>query len=165
MEVSRLMLLLYDYLFPAMWISYFVYWWAMATNVKAAERTESGPSRLVRTVSLLCAYALLWLPTVPLPLLNNRFLPRGVWCFWTGAAVTTTGLLFSIWGRRHLGTNWSQAVTVKQITNSLPLAPTPWLAIPSIPAFCWVFLAPPWPAANGAACSPSPWFSPHSGTN
>ncbi|HXC97510.1 MAG TPA: isoprenylcysteine carboxylmethyltransferase family protein [Edaphobacter sp.] len=32
----------------------------------------------------------------------------------TGAVVTVVGLLFAVWARRHLGSNWSQAVTVKQ---------------------------------------------------
>jgi len=108
------MTLIYNYLFPAMWISYFAYWWAMATKVKVTERSESAPSRLVRMVSILGAIALLWLPSVPLPLLSQRFLPRGVWCFWIGAAITAGGLLFSVWARRHLGANWSQAVTLKQ---------------------------------------------------
>ncbi len=108
------MSLLYNYLFPAMWISYFTYWWAMSRNVKVTERSESAPSRLIRMVAIVGAFALLWLPAVPLPLLNRRFLPLSDWCFWTGAAITAGGLLFSVWGRRHLGANWSQAVTVKQ---------------------------------------------------
>ncbi len=106
--------LIYSYLFPTMWISYFTYWWAMSRNVKATERSESGPSRVMRMVAILGAIALLWLPSVPLPLLNQRFLPPGAWCFWIGAAITAGGLLFSVWARRHLGANWSQAVTLKQ---------------------------------------------------
>ncbi len=106
--------LVYKYLFPAMWIGYFAYWGAMATKVKVTERRESLASRLVRLVSIVCAIAILWLPTVPLPLLNERLLPVGISCFWSGAAVTATGLLFSVWARRHLGTNWSQSVTVKE---------------------------------------------------
>jgi protein-S-isoprenylcysteine O-methyltransferase Ste14 len=58
--------------------------------------------------------ALLWIPNVPLPVLGERFLPRGAWWFWIGAATTAGGLLFSVWARRHLGANWSQAVTVKE---------------------------------------------------
>jgi protein-S-isoprenylcysteine O-methyltransferase Ste14 len=108
------MRLIYDYLFPAMWLSYIAYWWAMSTNVKETERSESVTSRLARLVSIVCAVALLWLPSVPFALLNARFLPLGAWCFWSGAVLTATGLLFSVWGRRHLGKNWSQAVTVKQ---------------------------------------------------
>ncbi len=108
------MQLIHDYLFPAMWLSYIVYWSAMSTKVKAAERREPAPSRLLRLVAMICAAALLLRPHIPLPFLEKRFLPRGAWCFWTGAAVTAAGLLFSVWARRHLGSNWSQAVTLKE---------------------------------------------------
>jgi protein-S-isoprenylcysteine O-methyltransferase Ste14 len=104
----------HSYLFPAMWISYLAYWQAMSRNVKAAERSESAPSRLARLVSMVCAASLLSLPSVPLPWVNQRFLPSGDLYFWSGAAITTGGLLFSVWGRRHLGKNWSQEVTVKE---------------------------------------------------
>jgi protein-S-isoprenylcysteine O-methyltransferase Ste14 len=43
-----------------------------------------------------------------------QVLPAGNWTFFVGAAVTALGLLFSVWGRIHLGRNWSQAVTVKE---------------------------------------------------
>jgi protein-S-isoprenylcysteine O-methyltransferase Ste14 len=108
------MSLIHRYLFPAMWVGYLAYWWAMSTDVKVTERSESGRSRLIRLVSIVCAAALLSLPSIPLPFLNGRFLPVGAWCFWGGAAVTAGGLLFSVWARRHLGNNWSQAVTVKE---------------------------------------------------
>jgi protein-S-isoprenylcysteine O-methyltransferase Ste14 len=106
--------LIYNYLFPAMWLSYIAYWWAMSTNVKVTERSESVPSRLARLSALILAATLLSLPSVPLPLLNERFLPPGELCFWSGAAITASGLLFSVWGRRHLGSNWSQEVTLKK---------------------------------------------------
>ena len=109
-----LMSLLYSYLFPAMWAGYSVYWWAMSRDVKETEREEPASSRITRLVLIICAFALLWLPRVPLSLLNERFLPLGIWCFWSGAAITAGGLLFSVWARRHLGKNWSQAVTLKE---------------------------------------------------
>jgi protein-S-isoprenylcysteine O-methyltransferase Ste14 len=31
-----------------------------------------------------------------------------------GAAVTIAGLLFAVWAREHLGSNWSRSVTIKQ---------------------------------------------------
>ena len=108
------MRLIQTYLFAAMWLAYMGYWWAMSTNVKATERSESAASRLARLVSMVCAVALLSLPSVPLPLFNRRFLPLSPSCFWIGAAITAAGLLFSVWGRRHLGKNWSQAVTLKE---------------------------------------------------
>lgn len=97
-----------------MWIGYFAYWGAMSKNVKQTERRESAGSRLVRMVAILGAFALLWASSIPLAWLNQRFLPAGVWCFWTGAAITAGGLLFSVWARRHLGANWSQSVTLKE---------------------------------------------------
>jgi len=106
--------LIYDYLFPAMWFSFLAYWWAISRNVKETERREPAPSRTARLVLIVGAAALLWLPSFPLPLLNERFLPRGSWCFWSGAAVTAFGLLFAVWARHHLGKNWSQAVTLKE---------------------------------------------------
>jgi len=105
---------IYTYLFPAMWLCYVCYWGAMSGDVKAAERVEPASSRLMRLALLACAVALLWLPSIPLPLLNTRFLPQGALAFWIGAAITACGLLFSVWARRHLGKNWSQAVTLKE---------------------------------------------------
>ncbi len=61
------MSLIYNCLFPAMWISYFTYWLAISRNVKATERSESGPSRLVRMVAILGAIAFLWPPAFPSP--------------------------------------------------------------------------------------------------
>jgi len=98
-----------------MWVSFLAYWRAVATNVKTTERLEAALSRLTRIVLILCAIALLWLPIVPLPtLLSLRVLPLGAVWFWSGAAVTTGGLLVAVCARRHLGRNWSQAVTVKE---------------------------------------------------
>ena len=108
------MSLVYNYLFPAMWLCFLAYWWAISRNVKETERQESAPSRLARLVLIFGAAALLWLPSVPPPLLDKRFLPDGAWSFWTGAAITAGGLLFAVWARRHLGKNWSQAVTLKE---------------------------------------------------
>jgi protein-S-isoprenylcysteine O-methyltransferase Ste14 len=108
------MFLVYRYLFAAMWIGYFGYWQVKAANSKASERTEPTESRLTRLILVICSFVLLGFPSVPIPYLNRRFLPRTLWCFWVGAALTAAGLLFAIWARRHLGTNWSREVTVKQ---------------------------------------------------
>ena len=76
---------IYDYFFPAMWLSFMDYWRVMSENVKVSERRESLLSRLVRLVLMVLAIALLCLPRVPIPLLNERFLAQGAWTFWSGA--------------------------------------------------------------------------------
>ncbi len=115
------MRLLYEYLFPAMWLAYILYWRFMARDVKSTERLESSSSRWTRLVLFLCGAVLLALPHVRPAFLNQRFLPSGLWMFWLGTAMSASGFLFSIWARRHLGKNWSQAVTLKKdhelITN------------------------------------------------
>ena len=108
------MLLAYRHLFPAMWLIWAAYWWAMSRNVKATVRHESVRSRLLHIVPLALAVGLLWLPNAPIPLLEARILPRVAWTFWTGAAVTLAGLLFSVSARAYLGRNWSGTVTLKQ---------------------------------------------------
>jgi protein-S-isoprenylcysteine O-methyltransferase Ste14 len=50
-----------------------------------------------------------------------KFLPQSKLSFWIGTIITAGGLCFSVWARRYLGKNWSQAVTIKKdhklITN------------------------------------------------
>ena len=108
------MTLFYAYLFPAMWIAFVLYWTAMAKDLKPITRSEPRGSRLVRLILMIAAISLLWMHHGPIPILNCRFLPFAEWTFWTGAAVTAAGLIFSVWARRHLGSNWSREVTVKQ---------------------------------------------------
>ncbi len=86
----------------------------MSSNVKASARREPLGSRLLHVVPLAVAALLLWVPSVPLPWLNIRFIPWAEWGFWVGAALAAAGLLFTVWARRHLGRNWSGIVTVKQ---------------------------------------------------
>jgi len=104
---------IYENLFLATWISYFTYWWLMARDVKSSIRTESSLSRLIRLISIILALLLLWISKFPIPLLNIRFLPHSYLFFWIGFIVTLGGLLFSVWARKYLGKNWSQAVTIK----------------------------------------------------
>jgi protein-S-isoprenylcysteine O-methyltransferase Ste14 len=112
-DEKTIMLLVHRCIFLAMWVGYFAYWQVVSKNVKATERREPRASGLAR-LTLIIVSILLWLGWVPVPLLNRRFLPESEWSFWAGAAITAGGLLFSVWARRHLGTNWSRAVTVKK---------------------------------------------------
>jgi protein-S-isoprenylcysteine O-methyltransferase Ste14 len=103
-----------SYLFPAMWLSWMVYWWVSSRNVKATARHESMVSRLLHIVPLLLAAFLLWANHVPIPILKVRFTPLAAWPFWVGAALTAAGLVFTVWARLHLGRNWSGTVTIKE---------------------------------------------------
>ena len=102
------------YLFPAMWFAYIVYWRVMATNVKSDERSEPAGSRLQRLLLMVVAVVLLFVPAVKLGALDRHFVSSSSQWFSIGAAVTASGLLFSIWARAYLGRNWSREVTIKK---------------------------------------------------
>lgn len=105
----------YRYLFPAMWLGWAAYWWARSANMKATVRREPVYSRLLHIGPLALAMALTWAPGIPwIPALQTRLLPRGPTAFFTGAAITLAGLLFTVWARRYLGRNWSGTVTLKK---------------------------------------------------
>jgi protein-S-isoprenylcysteine O-methyltransferase Ste14 len=104
----------YRYLFPAMWLSWAVYWWISSRNVKHAVRRESAASRLAHIGPLVLAGILLSIPDLPVRFLGDRFLPPTTWVFSVAAALTAGGLLFTVWARRCLGANWSATVTIKE---------------------------------------------------
>ena len=108
------MVIIHTWLFPLMWLGYLAYWWATSTDVRATDQKELAGSRIMRLAAILGAIALLWLPAVPIPILRDRCLPPSEYWFWIGAGITATGFAFGIWARHHLGSNWSQAVTIKQ---------------------------------------------------
>ena len=108
------MMLFYESFFPVVWVAFLLYWRIKAGDTKATERLEPAASRMVRSLAFLAAIALLMLNHLPGAWLYRSILPPGLWAFWIGATVTVGGLLFAIWARNHLGTNWSQSVTIKQ---------------------------------------------------
>ena len=105
---------LYKALFPVVWIVFFVYWQIRAANTKTTQRLEPAASRILRLFIFLIAMVLLLPIHIPLPWLYLPLWPVGLWPFWLGAAVTIAGLLFAVWAREHLGSNWSRSVTIKQ---------------------------------------------------
>lgn len=104
----------YRYLIPGMWACWWVYWWVSSRTAKATARNESLSSRLTYLLPLVASIYLLVARDVPIEILNARFVPRTGWTFGVGSSLTGLGLLFTVWARRHIGTNWSATVTIKQ---------------------------------------------------
>ena len=102
------------YLFTGLWFCWAAYWLVTAFGTKTTVRHESLWSRVTHIGPLFVAFLLLSLPRVPIPPLEQRFLPGSAGWFWLGAAVTAAGLLFTVWARVHLGRNWSGTVTIKE---------------------------------------------------
>lgn len=108
------MLWFYESFFPVVWIVFLVYWRIRAVGTKTAQRTEPAGASIMRALTFLIVIVLLSIPRIPLPWLYRQLWPSGIWCFGIGAAITVGGLLFAVWARQHLGSNWSSEVTIKR---------------------------------------------------
>ena len=108
------MLWFFKSFFPAVWIVFLLYWQIRAVGSKTTQRIEPAGSRIVRALALLIVIVLLSTPRIPLPWLYRQLWPSDIWSFSIGAALTVVGLLLAVWARKHLASNWSSAVTIKQ---------------------------------------------------
>ncbi len=108
------MLWFYESFFPVVWIAFIVYWRIKAAGTKTAQRREADAAGIVRALAFVLVIVLLSTTRIPLPWLYRQVWPSGLWAFWIGAAITLGGLLFAVWARHHLASNWSSAVTIKQ---------------------------------------------------
>ena len=103
----------YTVAFALLWGSWALYWWASSRGVKTNVWRESVPSRLLHIVPLVIAGLLLAIQPWPGPGLDQRFVPFSTAIFWAGWLISASGLLFTVWARRHFGRNWSGTVTLK----------------------------------------------------
>jgi protein-S-isoprenylcysteine O-methyltransferase Ste14 len=104
----------YRIVFPATWLSCAIYWFALSRNVKSTMRREPWTSRFMHIMPLAIAVCLLGIRDLPIAVLSERVLPLAPWPFWVGVALGAGGLLFTVWARLHLGTNWSGTVTIEK---------------------------------------------------
>jgi protein-S-isoprenylcysteine O-methyltransferase Ste14 len=98
---------LYRHFLQAMWLSWAAYWWVSSRNVKRTARRESLPSRLSHIAPLALASLLFSLPNSLAPFFSVRFSPSATWPFKVAVVLTAAGLLFAVWARQYLGSNWS----------------------------------------------------------
>jgi protein-S-isoprenylcysteine O-methyltransferase Ste14 len=104
----------YESFFPVLWIAFLIYWQIKAVGAKTTRRLEPTASRVLRALTFVIAIGLFSITGIPLHWLYLQPWPAGLWPFWLGASVMVAGLLFAVWAREHLGSNWSSPVTIKQ---------------------------------------------------
>ena len=117
-------------LIPAMWIAWCLYWIISARNAKRTVRRESLASRASHVLPLVVGILLVALPHVPSPLFATRILPRTLATYGIGVALVFLGLAFAVWARRHIGSNWSGTVTVKEDHVLICTGPYAWVRHP-----------------------------------
>ncbi len=127
----------------------------MTSSPRCAPRIAGLPAAAHRLLAL--AIGLLWRPNAPIPLLDARILPRTAWSFWTGAAVTLAGLLFSAAARAYLGRNWSGTVTLKQDHELVTRGPYRFVRHPIYTGLLLAFLGPARTRGPSVASPRSRW--------
>jgi protein-S-isoprenylcysteine O-methyltransferase Ste14 len=106
------------------WAVWLAYWMKASSWAKKTVKREDRLSRTIQSIPLIVGCALVVWP--------DRL--AGAWSLadahfdsqqWSGLAIIVAGLGFSVWGRRHLGPNWSVSVTLKadhELVRSGPYA-------------------------------------------
>lgn len=94
----------------AAWIGFSIYWSLAAKNSAEAKFSESAQSRRVHVVLCNIGQILLFLP---IPGLNQSFLPAANLWPVAGLIVLAASIALAVWARRHLGGNWSARVELK----------------------------------------------------
>jgi protein-S-isoprenylcysteine O-methyltransferase Ste14 len=92
----------------ALWVAFIIYWSAAARTAAPTKSAESRESRRLHTLMLNGAILLLF---IPVPGLRGRVLPLLPLIVAAGLALQAGAILLAVWARRHLGRNWSGAIT------------------------------------------------------
>ncbi len=106
------------------WAVWLAYWMKASSGAKKTVKREDRLSRTLQSIPLIAGCALVVLPDRIdglWSMANTHFDPLQ----WIGIVIVVAGLAFSVWGRRHLGPNWSVSVTLKadhELVRSGPYA-------------------------------------------
>ena len=120
----------YPSIVAVLWIVWLSYWAVAGRRVKQAQWREPLQLQLLHQGPLVVAGALLATSHLWPPSFNARFLPAGQIEGAVGVVLVVLGLGFAVWARRHLGTNWSSAVELKDRHMLIRSGPYAWVRHP-----------------------------------
>lgn len=123
--VEQLVIKLGVWPFVCVWLAWLTYWGVSARSAKRNDDIESGASRLQHWLPAVLGIAVVLATEPPDGLLTPSLWPFGVASYVASFVLTSLGLLFTVWARVHLGTNWSATVARKidqQLVRSGPYA-------------------------------------------
>lgn len=103
-----------------LWILFSIYWSIAARDKAPTKTSESVGSRRLHLILVNVALLVLILPV---PGLRLRFLHGNRWLVVAGLVIQAAFILFAVWARRSLGSNWSGEVriaTEHQLVRSGP---------------------------------------------
>lgn len=93
-----------------LWIVFIGYWSAAARHSAQTKTSESRQSRSLHQALMNGSLLLLF---IRLPWLGRRVLPEESSIIAAGITLHVASFLLAVWARKHLGRNWSGAITAK----------------------------------------------------
>jgi protein-S-isoprenylcysteine O-methyltransferase Ste14 len=112
------------------WAIWAVWWLAMAFFSKATKRRESPAQRIEHLVPALLGFALVFREGFGGAWLSRVVIPENAMLFLICVVITVLGLLFAVWARLTLGSNWSGTVTIKAGHQLIRRGPYRWIRHP-----------------------------------
>jgi len=123
----RLLMPLIIAAFLCLWLFWIVYWTASAGGNKRTLHQINPIWRALAIVFVVLVYAAIRHDPA---YFNRRLLDQDLIRDVIGLVLTALGLLFSIWARRTLGTNWSANPTIKEGHELIQSGPYRWIRHP-----------------------------------
>ena len=90
-----------------------VYWIAISRSVNKTASSESALFRASHLIPLALGFILTFMPHL-IGLNRHYYIEDNSFIEISGTVLTLIGLLFAVWGRRHLGKYWSGIITLKE---------------------------------------------------
>jgi len=95
------------------WATWLIVWLAMAFFSKTTKRRESPRQRLEHVIPAVLGFLLIFREGFGSPWLTRTIFLDNPALMLVCVGVTILGLLFAVWARLALGSNWSGTVTIK----------------------------------------------------
>jgi protein-S-isoprenylcysteine O-methyltransferase Ste14 len=95
------------------WAIWVVLWLLMAFFSKSTKRRETPGQRFEHLLPALCGFLLIFREGTGAPWLTRAIFPDNPVLMLACVLMTVLGLLFAVWARLALGSNWSGTVTIK----------------------------------------------------
>jgi protein-S-isoprenylcysteine O-methyltransferase Ste14 len=112
------------------WFFWAIWWLAMAFFSKANKRRENPAQRLQHVLPAAFGFLLIFNQDWRFVSLSRPLFPDNPTLMLLCVVVTVLGLLFAIWARLLLGSNWSGTVTIKANHELIRRGPYRWIRHP-----------------------------------
>ncbi len=132
-----------------MWLAWAVYWFAAASRVQATKSSEGVLMRLTHLVPLALGFFLIFHNPDDKIIYGRLYYHAAI--AWLADGITAAGLLFSLWGRIHLGRYWSGIITLKEGHQLIRTGPYCWVRHPLYTGFLTAVLGSAAMAGTGDA--------------